>query len=102
MGIRHLIAADASGLLWLAERKSQDMLMQLVLFAYVLMHVPSDMQALPERRNCAVCPQLLPGNRLTLDRSQVRDHRSFLSIKPIFPILNSETSISFQVNKNDM
>ena len=83
----HLIVVDACGLCWLAEGKSQDMLMQLILFAYGLMHVYSDMQALPERRDCAVCGQLLPGSRFNLDRPQVRDRCSLLSISSAYPIL---------------
>lgn len=72
------------------------MFVQLVLFAYVLMHVHTD------RRDCAVCLQLLPGSRLNLDRSQVRSHCSFLSIKPVYPIQSTETNIPFQANKNYM
>lgn len=72
------------------------MFVQLVLFAYVLMHVHTD------RRDCAVCLQLLPGSRLNLDRSQVRSHCSFLCIKPVYPIQSTETKIPFQANKNYM
>lgn len=60
------------------------------------------MQVLPKGRDCPVCLQLLPGSRLNLDRSQVRDHCSFLSIKPVFPIQNTETNTPFQANKNYM
>lgn len=101
MSIKHLVVVDASGLCWLVEERSQDVFLQLILFAYVLMYVHSDMQVLPERRDCAVCPQLLPGSRLNLDRSRVRNHCRFLSIKPLFPIQNTETNIPFRANKND-
>lgn len=62
------------------------MLMQFILFAYVLMHVHGDTQVLPERRDCAVCWQLLPGSRLNLASPQVGDHCSLLSINPVYPI----------------
>lgn len=101
MGIKHLIVVDASGLHWQVEGRSQNMFLQF-LFAYTLMCVHSDMQVLPERRDCAVCLQLLPGSRLSLDSCQVRNHCSFLSIKPVFPKENAEVNIPFQANKNDM
>lgn len=51
----HLLVVGLCGLCWLAEGKSQDTFMQLILFAYALVHVCSDMQALPEKEGlCCV------------------------------------------------
>lgn len=79
MGIKHQIVADASGLCWLVEGRSQDMFLQLVLFAYVLMYVHSGMQVLPKRRDCAVCPQLLPESRLSQESLQFSFHKTCIS-----------------------
>lgn len=87
-----LIIVGAFGPHWLAEGKNQDVLMQLILFAYLLMHVYSAMRAQTERRDCALCQQLLPGSRLNLDSPQLRHRCSLLSVNPVYHIAHCASS----------